>query len=195
MKRIAVETMQRFEAAAVGIDQATPQFQGQSTVLRPRVDDLTPTPGSDLWLNQVNLANGVDGRWQALTGLTDTSSASVHRTGVLDDGGFSGSGGAAVGGGIGAVAGLVGGRGTFGGNPDRAGGVGGARPLPTGASSVVPQASTSTPGMTGPIGAPMTGAGMAGGQIGAQPHRRRVPFDGDDPFDTGEKASKPVIGL
>jgi hypothetical protein len=49
--------------------------------------------------------------------------------------------------------------------------------------------------MMGPMGgAPMAGMGM-GGQAGGQAHRRRVPFDADDPFDTGEKASPPVIGL
>jgi hypothetical protein len=36
------------------------------------------------------------------------------------------------------------------------------------------------------------GAGMVGS---TQPHRRRVPYDADDPFDTGQKASPPVIGL
>jgi hypothetical protein len=36
----------------------------------------------------------------------------------------------------------------------------------------------------------------AGGMVGStQPHRRRVPYDADDPFDTGQKASPPVIGL
>lgn len=197
MKRIAVETMQRFEAAAVGIDQATPQFQGQSNVLRPRVDDPTLTPGSDLWLQQVNMANGVDGRWQALTGLTDASAAGGRSSGFDDfDGGFSNSSTGAITGGVGAVGGLVGGRGTFSGTPDRGGFGGGGRPgLPTTPSAVVPQAGTAAnPAVAGPIGAPMTGAGM-GGAVGGQAHRRRVPFDGDDPFDTGEKASKPVIGL
>jgi hypothetical protein len=42
--------------------------------------------------------------------------------------------------------------------------------------------------------APMAGMG-AGAQGAGQAHRRRVPFDADDPFDTGEKASPPVIGL
>jgi hypothetical protein len=200
MKRIAVETMQRFEAAAVGIDQATPRFQGQSTVLRPRVDDLSPKPSGDHWLQQVNLANGVDGRWQALTGLTDASAASSHRGGSFDDfdGGFSNSSsGSITGGGVGAVAGLVGGRGTFSGTPDRAG-FGGGRPgvVPTTPSGVVPQGGTSAnPAVAGPIGAPMTGSSGMAGAVGGQAHRRRVPFDGDDPFDTGEKASKPVIGL
>ena len=40
---------------------------------------------------------------------------------------------------------------------------------------------------------PMGAGGMMG--AAAQAHRRRVPYDADDPFDTGQKASPPVIGL
>jgi hypothetical protein len=203
MKRIAVETMQRFEAAAVGIDQATPRFAAQSTVLRPRVDDPSLTPGSDLWNQQVNATNGVDPRWQVLTGGTDTRASAAQRGGGgLDDfGGFAGTGGGGLGsgGGAGVVTGPIPGRGGPGGG--MAEGVGGinARPgIPsavTSPSGIVSPVNTSTPGMTGPIGAPMAGGMGAGAQAGAQPHRRRVPYDGEDPFDTGEKASKPVIGL
>lgn len=202
MKRIAVETMQRFEAAAVGIDQTTPAFQGQSTVLRPRVEE-PGAPADKLWLQQVNGATGVDPRWQALTGMTDTAASAATRAPVFDDaGGAFGSGGGGVLGGGGAGAGVLAGpiasRGTVGGSPELVGGGSGPRaPLPTGAAGAVPAVNTSTPGMTGPIGAPVAGAGMgaAGAQAGGQAHRRRVPFDADDPFDTGEKASKPVIGL
>jgi hypothetical protein len=197
MKRIAVETMQRFEAAAVGIDQSTPQFQAQSTVLRPRVDD-SGRQADDLWLQRVNGATGVDPRWQALTGMTDTSASAATRARVFDDVDGFGGGGAAIGGGGGAgvVAGPLAARGTVGGTPELVGGGSSGRPLPVAGSGVVAPVNTSAPGMTGPIGAPMTGGmGMAGAQAGAGAHRRRVPFDGDDPFDTGEKASKPVIGL
>lgn len=199
MKRIAVETMQRFEAAAVGIDQATPRFEGASTVLRPRVDDSVDQ-ADDLWLQQVNGATGVDPRWQALTGMTDTTASAAKRTPVFDDpGGGFGGGGAAIGGGGGAVvAGPLSARGTVGGSPELVGGGSGGRaPMPVGGSGVVGPVNTATPGMTGPIGAAPMAAGMgaAGAQMGGGQHRRRVPFDGDDPFDTGEKASKPVIGL
>jgi hypothetical protein len=198
MKRIAVETMQRFEAAAVGIDQTTPQFQGQSTVLRPRVE--TPsTPGDEQWLQQVNGVTGVDPRWQALTGMTDTSASAAKRAPAFDDldGGFGGGAALGGGGGAGVVAGPIAARGTVAGTPELVGSGNGPRgSLPTGAAGIVSPVNTSTPGMTGPIGAPMAGgAGMAGAQAGGAQHRRRVPFDGDDPFDTGEKASKPVIGL
>lgn len=204
LKLIAVETMQRFEAAALGIDEATPQFEGQSTVLRPRVDEPDLDVDGDLWRNKVDTATGVDARWQALTGLTDASAATQRgATMSMSDfsGEFTGGGsGSAVGGG-GVVSGPVGGGGAVGGVPDRVGGgSGGGRPgLPVTASGAVSSASAMGPGMTGPIGAPM-GAGMGGGmgaQAGGQQHQRRVPFDGDDddPFDTGQTASKPVIGI
>jgi hypothetical protein len=188
LKQVAVETMQRFEAAALGIDQATPLFGEQGTELRPRVDDVRPAPGGDQWVSQVNAAAGVDARWPLLTGMTDASAAGRRGGSFESGGGFSG-GAAAIGGGVGVVPGPVAGRGTVGDISERAGGRVG---LPAAASGVVPP-SPSTPGMTGPIGAsPMAGMGA---QTGEQSHRRRVPFDADDPFDTGEKASKPVIGL
>jgi hypothetical protein len=50
-------------------------------------------------------------------------------------------------------------------------------------------------GMTGG-GAPM-GGGMGAGAGGnsASDHRRRFPFEADDPFVLDQKASPPVIGL
>jgi hypothetical protein len=188
LKRIAVETMQRFEAAALGIDEATPQFQGQSDTLRPRTDDVVPDQ-DDPWLQQVNAAAGVEERWQLLTGMTDASAATARASASVTSGGFSGLPGDAV------SAGPAAGLGTLGGGPDRLGVVGGARPgLPVPTPGFGSPIVGAAPGMTGPIGAPMAGAG-AGTQPGGQEHRRRVPFEDDDPFDTGEKASKPVIGL
>jgi hypothetical protein len=206
LKRVAIETMQRFEQAAVGIDQATPQFEGRGTELRPRVDDVEVTPGGDVWISTVNIAAGVDLRWQLLTGMNDTTTSSVHGPGGFDGGGggggFSGGGGLSGGyggsgtsGGFGALpGGAVSGRGTIGDTAGfGAGGRGGG--FPTGSAGAVP--STGGTSMTGggmmPM-APMAGMG-AGAQGAGQAHRRRVPFDADDPFDTGEKASPPVIGL
>jgi hypothetical protein len=203
LKLIAVETMQRFEAAALGIDEATPQFEGQSTVLRPRVDETDLDVDGDLWRTKVDTATGVDARWQALTGLTDASAATQRGTTAMSDfsGGFASGGGSTLGGGGGVVSGPVGGGGTLGDTPDRVGGgSGGARPgLSVTASGAVSATGAMSPGMTGPIGAPMGGAmgGGMGAQAGGQQHQRRVPFDGDDddPFDTGQTASKPVIGI
>ncbi len=201
LKRVAIETMQRFEQAAVGIDRATPQFQEASTELRPRVDDLDLTPGGDVWISNVNVATGVDLRWQLLTGMNDSTSAQRINGGAYDAGpgssfagGFSGGAGASLGSGGGAtmLPGPVSGRSGLGDLGDRAG-----APSPRGGVPTVPAgASPGTPhhgGMMGPM-APMGGMGMAGQGMG-QAHRRRVPFDADDPFDTGEKASPPVIGL
>jgi hypothetical protein len=198
LKRVAIETMQRFEQAAVGIDQATPRFQEASTELRPRVDDLDLTPGGDVWISNVNVATGVDLRWQLLTGMDDSTSAQRITGGSYDGGpGSSFAGGAAAslgGGGGGAVLpGPISGRSALGGEfGDRTGVVGprgGVPTVPAGASPGTPHPG----GMMGPM-APMGGMGMAGQGMG-QAHRRRVPFDADDPFDTGEKASPPVIGL
>jgi hypothetical protein len=183
LKRIAVETMQRFEAAALGIDEATPQFQGQNETLRPRADGVLPDQ-DDRWLQQVDAAAGVEERWQLLTGMTDASAATARASASVTAGGFGGDA---------AGAGPVAGLGTLGGGPDRLGAVIGARPgLPVPTPGFGSPAVGTTPGMTGPIGAPMAGAGT---QPGGQEHRRRVPFEDDDPFDTGETASKPVIGL
>jgi hypothetical protein len=206
LKRVAIETMQRFEQAAVGIDQATPRFEGRSDELRPRVDDVEVTPGGDVWISTVNVAAGVDLRWQLLTGMTDTTSSSVHGAGGYDGGGagggFGGGGGLSGGysgsgasGGFGALpGGAVSGRGTIGDTAGfGAGGRGGG--FPTGAAGALPAGGgTSTTGGGMMPMAPMAGMG-AGAQGAGQAHRRRVPFDADDPFDTGEKASPPVIGL
>ncbi|MGB3441887.1 MAG: hypothetical protein WBA97_24340 [Actinophytocola sp.] len=204
LKRVAIETMQRFEQAAVGIDQATPQFEGRSNELRPRVDDVGVTPGGDVWISTVNIATGIDMRWQLLTGMDDTTTSSVRGPGGFDGGGgggiggggglSGGYGGGGTGGGFGVMPGPMSGRGTIG---DTAGNVGGLSRggLPTGAAGVFssPGGGSTTGGMMGPM-APMAGAGMGAGGA-AQAHRRRVPYDADDPFDTGEKASPPVIGL
>ena len=187
LKRVAVETMQRFEAAALGIDLATPQFQDQSTELRPPVGDSEPTPVVDPDVGEADLPAGMDARWQQLTGMTDTSPAGQRGGSFEGGGGFGGFSG----GGAGTGGEVAPGRGTLADVADRAGGRVG---LPAAALGAGSPAGSSTPGTTGPMGAPMGGMG-AGAQAGGQSHRRRVPFDADDPFDTGEKASKPVIGL
>ena len=209
LKRVAIETMQRFEQAAVGIDQATPRFHGRGDELRPRVEDVEVTPGGEVWISSVNIATGVDMRWQLLTGMTDTTSSSVGTPGAYDGGGGGGGGGGLSG--VGGLTGGYGGSGTSGGLGMLTGGpvsgrgtigdtagnvVGGPRGgVPTAPAGAFPSSggTSATGGMMGPM-APMAGAGM-GAQGAGQAHRRRVPFDADDPFDTGEKASPPVIGL
>lgn len=110
-KRIAVETMQRFEAAAVGIDRATPQFLGQNSELVPDDVGLDLDPGSGIWVSQISTATGVDMRWELLTNLPGTTTSQGASGGVglgsgldpLSGGGFAGVG--TGGGGTGALLG------------------------------------------------------------------------------------------
>ncbi|HEY0454629.1 PPE domain-containing protein [Actinophytocola sp.] len=208
LKRVAVETMQRFEAAAVGIDRATPRFLGQNNKLVPRDDGLHHDPGSGVWISQISTATGVDVRWQILTSLPDGATAAQRASGDVASGNMgsltgTGFGGLGVGGGGGGMlmGGLGAGRSALGGlgggdGAERVGAVpnrGAA--LPTTPSGAVIGGVNSAGGMNGAMGAAPMGAGMGMGAGAAQPHRRRFPFDADDPFDTGQKASPPVIGL
>lgn len=194
MKRIAVETMQRFEATAVGIDRITPRFETRSSQLRPRPDHGGLDQDSQTWLSELNLASGVDLRWQLLTALPEgTTAQDTESSGRVQGGG--------------GLVGFGGGRRGRGGAPSTP--VTGR--LPSGRGREGLSSGASRPGMTtpagaaaaaasggmhgAPVGAAPMGAGMGAGQGGAQPHRRRVPVEGDDPFETGQKASPPVIGL
>jgi len=199
LKRVAVETMQRFESAAIGIDQTTPQFATRSSELRPRPDDAMRDPSGQTWLNSLGLASNVDMRWQVLTTLpagTPTALAGADPSGEhagrgAAAGGFFGAGGGRGrdGGGLSAPGGRFSASRGGGESVSGAGRAGGT--LPAGAAAAAAGA-----GAAGaPVGGAPMGAGMGAGQGGTQPHRRRFPFDGDDPFDTGQKASPPVIGL
>jgi len=207
-KQVAVETMQRFETAAVGIDRATPRFLGQNDKLVPR-DEVGVGPGDGAtWTSQVTTTTGIDMRWKLLTNLPLDATAAARAAGGIEgsnfgliSGAFSGVGG--IGGaGAGAMnlSPISGGSSSLGGiggeGPDRLGGAvptrGGVLPS-TAAAGVIGGANTAH-GVGGPMGAtPMGAGGMMG--AAAQAHRRRVPYDADDPFDTGQKASPPVIGL
>jgi hypothetical protein len=211
-KRVAVETMQRFETAAVGIDRATPRFLGQNDTLVPRDEVGVGAGDGATWNSQVTTTTGVDMRWKLLTNLPLDATAAARASGFGIDGsnfglingaftGVGGIGGAGAGamnlgpisGGASSLGGLGGGEGAdrFGGGIPTRGGL-----LPsTTASGAVIGGANSPHGMTGPMGG--TPMGGAGGLMGAatQAHRRRVPYDADDPFDTGQKASPPVIGL
>ncbi|MGH3760408.1 hypothetical protein [Actinophytocola sp.] len=200
-KRVAVETMQRFEAAAVGIDRATPRFLGQNDELVPQEDDLGIQPGESSWASEVTTTTGIDMRWELLTNLPLDATGAARAAGGIEgsnmgliNGSLAGVGG--IGGGAGAMS-----LGPLAGAPSGVGGVGGDGAVPRGAA--LPTAPTGAViggagaghGVAGPMGAAPMGAGMGMGAGGVQPHRRRVPYDADDPFDTGQKASPPVIGL
>jgi len=206
-KRVAVETMQRFENAAVGIDRATPRFLGQNDTLVPREDGLVFDPATGEWVKKVTTTTGIDMRWDLLTNLPIDATTAQRALGIADgngnfgliNGNFTGVGGIG-GGGAGAMnlSPISGGNsavGAIGGaSPESLGGAvptrGGA--LPTTAAGVL--GGSNAHGVGGPMGAtPMGAGGLMSGAT--QPHRRRVPYDADDPFDTGQKASPPVIGL
>lgn len=205
-KRVAVETMQRFETAAVGIDRATPRFLGQNDVLVPR-DDLVLDPATGEWVEKVTTVTGIDMRWDLLTNLPLGATAAQVAAGVIGDsnmglisGGFTGVGGIGGGGSgsmnLGPIAGGTSSLGGIGGEgADRLGGAiptrGGV--LPTAAAGSVIGGANGAHPVGGPVGGTPMGAGVMGGAT--QAHRRRVPYDADDPFDTGQKASPPVIGL
>jgi hypothetical protein len=203
-KRVAVETMQRFEAAAVGIDRSTPQFLGQNSELVPNDDGLDLSEVEGIWISQISTATGVEMRWKLLTEVpgTTTSQGSPGGFGAgggfdpLAGGGFTGVG--TGGGGGGSLLGPVSGGSSLGGvgDPDRMGGLSGrGGMLPTGPAGAV-IGTGAGPGMHGgAMGAAPLGAGMGMGAGAGGAHRRRFPFDADDPFDTGQKASPPVIGL
>ena len=173
MKRKAVQTMQRYEGALLGIDQTTPQFGNPSdgsnpgTGPTPNPDDgigrpgvpapppgvggpWRPTPAPPVEPGTVttpSFAGGPEGRWQSLTGLGPNS------PGLPGLG--TGGGGGGAGGGLGPFGGLPGmgaGRGA---------GVGGAR----GAGAMGPLAG-GRGGAAGGRGAGGRGAGAGRGGAG-----------------------------
>lgn len=208
LKQQAVQTMQRYEQAAVTIDTNTPRFavpagagtdSGAATASDPGggTTSGTGTPPTDpagalsTALDQNTLpsfAADPTARWHALTGGA---------------GGLGGRfGGAGSGGLAGARLGLVNGAKDSGGEPEtaRSGaaatGVAGALP-PEGAAA----ARGAAPGVLEDVDRPAAAGGGFGG-AGARSagngtdreHKRRIPFE-DEPFVTGLKAVPAVIGL
>ncbi|WP_156753822.1 hypothetical protein [Actinokineospora pegani] len=214
LKAVAVEAMRRFEGAAMGIDQATPQFEERATELRPRVSDTGPSTPVDT--TAPTGPTDPEQRWDHLTGGTTTSgyeetaaaalpgaAERVPTGGAATGGGYGGGyGGGGGGGGI-AVADTVG---TPSPRPTPlapAPGIGATEALPGGAlrggtgGVITPAAAGGAHAGGAPVGGmPMGGAGMAGGQNGdSGEHRRRYPFGDEDSFLLTDKSSPPVIGL
>lgn len=205
LHQAAVETMRRFEAAAMAVDQSTPRFTGPSQTLLPRPEyPQTGGVGSDQWLTTIAMTTGVSMRWQMLTGgdfTGTTSSQGVGGPGSLDK--LAGAGTSGFGGGYGGFSGLS--SGSFGGGGGRArpGAYAGTGEPPPSSNSATRPAGVSPAGAGSSMGRggmgmgymPM-GAGLAGMGMGAGgDHRRRFPLDRTDPFQTEQKASPPVIGL
>lgn len=223
MKQQAVQTMQRFEQAAVSIDTGTPLFQtppswgtasastAGGVIPNFNIADTGPTlPGGASGLSTLpSFADSPIGRWNALTG------------------GIGGAGGGGFGtGGVGSVGGSGGDVGLFGGGMFGVGGLGkdeersGSAPMSGGAISAAAREEATAAGMVGRTGMNAEGLGAAGimeevdgagaggmmpmgggmmGGMGARggsdgEHRRRIPIE-EDPFLTGLKAAPRVIGL
>jgi hypothetical protein len=205
LKRQAVQTMQRYEQAALGIDTATATFAAPTAGVAGDPDATgttgvgsgsgvgalpvdavagATTPGAglgDFQSTTPSFASGATARWDSLTGG--------------GGGGFGGgAGGLGAGGGAGFGSGFEAGIGGAGfGAAGRFAGSAAAieeeeRLAGRGGSSVLEEAER--PGSTMPYGQ----GGRSGRKEEDREHRRRIPFE-DEPFVTGMKTAPAVIGL
>jgi hypothetical protein len=208
LKLQAVETMRRFETAAMSIDAAIPEFIGPDTELHPDPKEKHPVarpvqPPATTIVVDTNTTLS----WQRLTGAgTSAADFAAHGAGATHGGPAAGGGFSAGGGHAGGGAGGVGGV-APGPRPVRGPGVGsvsGATPPPI--ERVGPGPGTLPAAAALPVELEGHGAGMAGAPMGAgmgagagagtgNDHRRRFPFEEEDPFSPNQKASPPVIGL
>jgi hypothetical protein len=210
LKRQAVQTMQRYEQAAVGIDSGTPGFAAPATGVTGTdgttagttatttgapgtgvgtlpVGPVGPTAPGDFQGTIPSFAAGATARWDALTG----GGLGGPGGGIGGAGGF---GGADVGmGGAGFGIGGIGGLGRAG--LREAGGRSGVAATEEeegtgrGGSSLLEDADE-RPGGT-PYG---PGGSRSGRKSDDREHRRRIPFE-DELFATGMKTAPAVIGL
>jgi uncharacterized protein YukE len=181
LKRKAVQTMQRYEGALLGIDSTTPQFGSPSDGANPGIDPIrnpgvgvgNPTPGPtppggpgfggrpvgpvtppggfDWTTNPSQAGPGTPSRWQGLTGLGPN---------IPGAGGGLGGGGLG-GGGLGGLPLIPGGRGGPGGRGP------GGRGLPIG-GGLGPSRAGGDGQRRGRVGGmgPVGGGGVRGGQDG-----------------------------
>ncbi|WP_018684067.1 WXG100 family type VII secretion target [Actinokineospora enzanensis] len=198
LKAMAVEAMKRFEGAAIGIDRATPAFEARDTVLHEHPQDpgpaLPPPPQTP-----VSYITDIEMRWAMLTANGSDPGTAVqsfdNAPGHPGTGTSAGYGGSAAIGGAPAsgdarplgVGGAVGATEALASGPTRTFSPGN---VPAAASTGGAGSGT---GMGG--GMPMGAGGMGGHGDSAGEHRRRYPYDAEDPFALDQKASPPVIGL
>jgi hypothetical protein len=206
MKRKAVQTMQRYEGALLGIDQTTPQFglpsdgtnpgDGPGSRPDPGIDRPPPAvsppgvggpggprppfdPGNSG--TDPSFAGGPEGRWQSLTGIGPGG------------GGFStpnvnGGGGLGLGPGFGGIPGGMGGRGA-GSMAGRGAGMGG--PVGgRGAGAGGRGAGGRGAGGRGGAGYPGGGMGGAGGRAGDRDYKGRGRFNKTSPLGMGGGAGR-----
>lgn len=223
-KRKAVQTMERYEGALLGIDQVTPQFGGPSDGVNPGnpsaprpdpgiVDPSIPLPppgggpakpapppvdGSQV--TDPSFAHGgPEGRWQSLTGLGPGGSG----LNTLGGGGGSGSGLGLGSSAFGGMPGMGRGAGAMGGPAGRGGRGAGGR----GGRGGFPGSGMGGGGRGGDREyrgrgrfSKSGGFGQGGAPHGRQDeeedseHRRSVPIE-EDLFSSDLKAAPPVIGL
>jgi uncharacterized protein YukE len=203
LKRRAVQTMQRFETAAIDVDGTTPAFMGPANggagggttvpsggsggvgALPPHLRPLpgsggvaggdTGTSGAGRGLTIPSFAGGGhDPRWAALTSGPGALGADVSRFGA-------GLGGLGTGGPFGGPGGLLGALPT-----GRGSGIGaGARDMLRGGGRLG--------GAGGMAGGPLAGRGRSNGDEDTE-YDRRFPLE-EDLFSNDQKAAPPVIGL
>jgi hypothetical protein len=208
-KQQAVQTMQRYEQAAVTIDTGTPQFAtpvawsggtdptgvAAGGPLATTMTMTTSASGGGLDVGGQrtvpSFADNATGRWNALT-----AGGKVGMSGMSGTGG----GGGSLLGGVFGTAGL-GGAGrdesqqkaaaTSGAVTNETSGGMVARGGSAGSAVLEDVGGRATPGAPGAPG--MAAPGARGGYAQGE-HRRRIPFE-QEPFTTGLKAAPPVIGL
>ena len=222
MKRKAVQTMERYEGALLGIDQTTPQFGGPSAgsnpgdplaprptappIDRPGVPVVppgggvarpVPTPVTGDHGTDPAFAFGPEGRWQSLTGLGPGAAS----PGLPSLGGGGGSG---PGLGLGPLPGMAGRGGPVGGPVGRgggargaggrgAGGRGGGYPGGMGGRGDREFRGRGRFSKSGAFGSGAAGGRREDGEDDGE-HRRTVPIE-EDLFSSDLKAAPPVIGL
>ncbi|MGW5054183.1 WXG100 family type VII secretion target [Actinokineospora sp. NPDC004072] len=196
LKEMAVEAMRRFEGAAIGIDEATPAFSEPTGPgpFAPREPNV-PTPPPTAPPERPKPTD--EQRWEELTTGGTTSSATGGEDPAYRPTPTGGGAPAFTGGATGITESpqpgqprqpLAGGPAvglteTF--NP-------GNRPAAPAAGAIAASGTGAGAGMGGmPMGAGM-GAGAANDSA---EHRRRYPYDAENPFANDQKASPPVIGL
>ncbi|GAA2971956.1 hypothetical protein [Actinokineospora diospyrosa] len=190
LKTRAVEAMRRFEGAVISIDEKIPQFRerrdGEELAPGGPTPPPTPPPGTT---PPTPYPTDPAKRWDDLTKADPSTAAQGFDSGTGYSGGGGYAGGAAPsaettrpplqsGGAVGATEAVT-----------------GTNPRPALAGAGAPVAAGAAAGGAGMGGMPMGGAGAGGGQEAGGEHRRRYPYDGEDPFLLDQKASPPVIGL
>ncbi|GAA3063806.1 WXG100 family type VII secretion target [Actinokineospora globicatena] len=194
LKSRAVDAMRRFEGAVIGIDESTPRFAepAPDTGLVPGEPTPIPTPPPST-TPPPPISTDPVGRWDELTKGDPTTTAQGVGDGGGYAGGYSGGGSAAV------PVGADAGRGPlqYGGSVGATEALTGNNPRPAVPAAGMAAAAGGSGGSGAGMGGMPMGGAMGGGQggEGGADHRRRYPYDGEDPFLLDQKASPPVIGL